>query len=46
MLRDNTTQIGDEDSARDFAAKKGSFSQEYFVYFKKIGRIFGEKDRL
>ena len=31
----NTTQIGSEDSARDFSAEKGSFSQAYFVYVKK-----------
>ena len=26
--------------------EKGSFSQEYFVYFKKIGRISSGKDQL
>ena len=42
----NTGFISGEDSAEDFASEKGSFSQAYFVYGKKIGRISGGKDRL
>ena len=34
-FRCNSTQIGGEDSARDFSSEKGSFSQAYFVYLKK-----------
>ena len=46
IFQGNTAQIGGEDSARDFETEKGSFSQAYFVYVKKIGRISGGKDRL
>ena len=35
-----------EHFAEDFASEKGSFSQEYFVYFKKAGCVSGGKDRL
>ena len=35
-----------EHFAEDFLPEKDWLSQEYFVYFKKAGRVSGGKDRL